>query len=170
MFHKILVAVDEFSLEDTIFRSALNLAKTMGSRLLLVHVLCPADKDYPGGVIYPTVNAYYPTLQHEVIQCWQEKLAQYEQHQQDALRSLAFEAEAIGVTSEIAFNMGDPGRMICAMARNWEADLIVVGRRGRSGMSELLLGSVSNYVMHHAPCSVLTVQGTQSDAKAAPNH
>ncbi|MEO0350033.1 MAG: universal stress protein, partial [Cyanobacteria bacterium P01_A01_bin.15] len=41
----------------------------------------------------------------------------------------------------------------------WNADLIMMGRRGRSGFSELLLGSVSNYVMHHAPCSVLTVQG-----------
>ncbi len=39
------------------------------------------------------------------------------------------------------------------------ADLIVVGRRGRSGLSELILGSASNYVLHHAPCSVLTLQG-----------
>lgn len=48
--------------------------------------------------------------------------------------------------------------MICELARNWNADLIILGRRGRTGLSELLLGSVSNYVLHHAPCSVLTVQ------------
>jgi len=37
--------------------------------------------------------------------------------------------------------------------------LVVVGRRGHSGLSELFLGSVSNYVLHRAPCSVLTIQG-----------
>lgn len=34
-----------------------------------------------------------------------------------------------------------------------------MGRRGHKGLSEILLGSVSNYVVHHAPCSVLVLQG-----------
>ncbi|RMG10302.1 MAG: universal stress protein, partial [Cyanobacteria bacterium J055] len=37
--------------------------------------------------------------------------------------------------------------------------LIIVGRRGRQGIEEAVLGSVSNYVVHHAPCSVLAIQG-----------
>ncbi|NEO65320.1 MAG: universal stress protein, partial [Moorea sp. SIO4G2] len=37
--------------------------------------------------------------------------------------------------------------------------LIVLGRRGLGGLKEMVLGSVSNYVVHHAPCSVLVVQG-----------
>lgn len=49
--------------------------------------------------------------------------------------------------------------MICDVARSWKADLIVLGRRGYSGVKELFLGSVSNYVLHHTPCSILTVQG-----------
>ncbi|MFM7578374.1 MAG: universal stress protein, partial [Microcystaceae cyanobacterium] len=36
-------------------------------------------------------------------------------------------------------------------------DVIVVGHRGRWGLSEILLGSVSNYVFHHAHCPVLVV-------------
>jgi len=37
--------------------------------------------------------------------------------------------------------------------------VIMIGRHGRTGLAEFFLGSVSNYVMHHAPCSVLTIQG-----------
>jgi nucleotide-binding universal stress UspA family protein len=39
-----------------------------------------------------------------------------------------------------------------------EADLIIVGRKDRSGLEELLLGSVSSDVVHHAPCAVLVTQ------------
>ena len=37
----------------------------------------------------------------------------------------------------------------------------MVGSHGRTGIRELLLGSVSNYVLHHALCSVLVVQGSR---------
>jgi len=47
--------------------------------------------------------------------------------------------------------------MICELAIDWNADLIMMGRRGRSGIAEFFLGSVSNYVLHHAPCSVQIV-------------
>jgi nucleotide-binding universal stress UspA family protein len=44
------------------------------------------------------------------------------------------------------------------MAKSWQADLIVLGRRGLKGISEIFLGSVSNYIVHQALCSVLIVQ------------
>ena len=46
--------------------------------------------------------------------------------------------------------------MICELAEQLEADLIVVGNRGMKG-GRRLLGSVPNSVSHHAPCSVLIV-------------
>ena len=49
---------------------------------------------------------------------------------------------------------GDPKDVVCQVADEIDADLIIMGRRGRSGLAELFLGSVSNYVLHHAPCSV----------------
>jgi len=55
--------------------------------------------------------------------------------------------------------VGEPGREICALAQEWSADLILLGRRGMQGLGELLLGSVSNFVMHRANCAVLVVQG-----------
>lgn len=158
MFHKILVAIDEFNSGECVFKQALDLAKATNSNLLVMHVLNPLDQDHPGVAIYPVIDSYYPTLYNEVLKRWQEQLVEYEQHRLAMLRSLVSEAEAAGITTELTQNMGDPGRTICTVAQTWNADLIVIGRRGRSGIGEVLLGSVSNYVMHHAPCSVLTVQ------------
>ncbi|GAB1541197.1 hypothetical protein NUACC21_38670 [Scytonema sp. NUACC21] len=76
----------------------------------------------------------------------------------EMLRSLVEEATVAGVSSEFTQKPGSPGSTICEFASDGRFDLIVIGRRGRSGLSELLLGSVSNYVLHHASCSVLTVQ------------
>lgn len=168
MFHKILVAIDEFDSGEFVVKQALDLAKATGSSLLLMHVLNPLDKDHPDVAIYPTFDGYYPTLYNEVLKRWEEKLLEYEQHRLEMLRSLVSEAEALGITAELTQNIGDPGRTICAIAKTWNADLILIGRRGRAGVSELFLGSVSNYVMHHAPCSVLTVQRkTQTELESA---
>lgn len=88
------------------------------------------------------------------------------------LRYLCNQATQLGVKAEFSQNIGEPSRMICVsaasperenVAQNWQADVIIVGRRGRRGISELLMGSVSNYVLHHAHCSVFIVQGIASD-------
>lgn len=52
---------------------------------------------------------------------------------------------------------GPPDQQIIERAKEWKADLIVVGSHGR-GFWGRLLGSISNGVVHHAPCSVLVVR------------
>ena len=54
--------------------------------------------------------------------------------------------------------MGAPSRMIIESATNWGADLIVVGSHGRGFWGRVMLGSVSDAILHHAPCSVLVVR------------
>lgn len=54
--------------------------------------------------------------------------------------------------------IGDPARGILSVAAQCEADLIVVGSHGRTGIGRLLLGSVSDEVLRQAPCSVLVVK------------
>ena len=54
--------------------------------------------------------------------------------------------------------IGHPAREICAYANEQGHDMVVMGTRGRSEVKELVLGSVSQAVLHHAPCPVLVVR------------
>jgi nucleotide-binding universal stress UspA family protein len=63
-----------------------------------------------------------------------------------------------GVASvETYARVGDPAEVICELADQVRADLIVVGNRGMQG-GRRFLGSVPNNISHHAPCSVLIAQ------------
>jgi nucleotide-binding universal stress UspA family protein len=63
-----------------------------------------------------------------------------------------------GVASEIAVREGDPRSEIVDEAKEWGADLIVVGSHGRTGVKRWLLGSVAGAVVSHAPCSVEVIR------------
>lgn len=60
------------------------------------------------------------------------------------------------VQSEVL--VGRPDEEIVTLAKAIDCDLIICGRRGLSGIRELLLGSISNRLVHTAPCPVLVVQ------------
>ena len=60
--------------------------------------------------------------------------------------------------------LGDPFAIICRVAEEIPADLIVMGSHGRTGLSHLLLGSVAERVVRHAPCPVLVAR-----IQAVPN-
>ena len=53
---------------------------------------------------------------------------------------------------------GSPAKAIVEKAENWSADLIVVGSHGYGFWKRAWLGSVSNTIAHHAPCSVIIVR------------
>ena len=53
---------------------------------------------------------------------------------------------------------GSAGRVIVEEAQNWGADVVIVGSHGYGFWSRAFLGSVSNSVVNHAPCSVLIVR------------
>lgn len=50
---------------------------------------------------------------------------------------------------------GKPGELICHKAKEEVADLIIMGTRGQGKIRRTILGSVSDYVLHHAHCPVL---------------
>lgn len=53
---------------------------------------------------------------------------------------------------------GEPGSVICAVAAEEDADVVVVGSHGSGFLKRMLLGSVSHHVLHHAGCPVLVVR------------
>ncbi|NWF59077.1 MAG: universal stress protein [Fischerella sp.] len=89
---------------------------------------------------------------------YMSRLEEFEQKRLEFLRSLKTKAMGAGVPIKLTQSLGDPCQVICHIADTWGAELIVTGRRGRTGLSEMILGSVSNCVLHHAPCSVLVIQ------------
>ena len=64
-----------------------------------------------------------------------------------------------GLDPQLVHREGEPAEVILEEARAVEAQLIVMGARGRSAIARLLLGSVADRVIHHAPCSVLVARG-----------
>ena len=159
MINKILVAVDRSERNKFVFDAAVSLAKTTSANLMLLHVLSEDESGYP---VLPTY-AYYPMLDERNYDVYQKKLAEYKQWGIDFLQNLTEKAAEKGVDTEYTQLTGNPGRTICELASNWEADLILVGSRGLKGIKEMFLGSVSNYVTHHAPCSVLIVRTAIDD-------
>ena len=154
MIDKILVAVDRSSNNSLVFTSAMSLAKATGASLMLLHVLSETEADYP---VLPTY-AYYPMLQDDDYDIYQDKLTEYKQFGLDFLDNLTKKATSEGISTEYTQLIGNPGKTICELADTWSADLILVGSRGLKGLKEMFLGTVSNYVTHHAPCSVLIVR------------
>jgi nucleotide-binding universal stress UspA family protein len=156
MFNKILVALDQSENAQQIYEHALSLAKLNNASLMLLHVL---SHDEEGGPYPPPFSywSYSPQLSAQTWEFYQKQWEAFKNQGLKVLQSYASEANTAGVNTEFRQILGSPSNVICEVARHWGADLIIVGRRGRSGLTEFFLGSVSNYVLHHASCSVLTV-------------
>jgi nucleotide-binding universal stress UspA family protein len=161
MINKILIAVDRSQNNQFVFNTAVSLAKTTGADLMLLHILSVKEEDHP---LTPT-HTYYPIVEEFNYETYQKEYARYEQRGIAFLQNLTQEATAAGVKTEFTQLAGNPGRIICQLASNWSADLILVGSRGLKGLKEMFLGSVSNYVTHHAPCSVLIVRNVTDESK-----
>jgi len=158
MFKKILVAMDLSAFGTEVFATALNLATLHQAHLLLLHVLSPEEDNSPLP-IPSNLRDIYPAQGNDfTLSQWRQEWQDFEQEGINTLQAEQQSAEKAGVTADYEQIYGNPAKTICRVAKNNDIDLIVIGRRGRSGISELMMGSVSNYVLHHAPCSVLIVQ------------
>jgi nucleotide-binding universal stress UspA family protein len=142
----VLLATDGSSASEPASEQAIDLALQVGARLLVVSVLGSASR--PPGASAETGGVA------------------------DSRDSLTVKAQAIvqrakAAGSDATFLVweGEPREAIVAAAYAEKADLIVVGSHGRSGVSRFFIGSVSDYVVRHAPCPVIVVRGDLETAR-----
>ena len=156
MFNKILVTVDESAASQRAFDSALEIALALNAELLLVHALDIFSSASPER---PTIsfNSYSMALEKSVHDTYQNEWNQFVNRYDALLKQKKEQAEATGVAASYEQPYGRPGPAICEVARTHKVDLIVIGSRNHTYLRELVLGSVSNYIVHHAPCSVTVV-------------
>lgn len=163
MLRKILVAIDESAASQWAFDTALSMAKPLEAQLLLVHIV---DGFSPNSPKHPCVSAesfsmdVESSAQKEYEQQWQALMDRND----TLLKQRQAEAKTAGVAATYLQTQGIPGQKICEIARTNNIDLIIVGNRDRTNKAELVRGSVSNYLVHHAPCSV-TVVHPKADAE-----
>jgi nucleotide-binding universal stress UspA family protein len=142
----ILLATDGSPASAGASEEAIDLAVQVEARLLVVSVL--------GGSSRPSeaaADAGSPADSRDSLTTKAQGLVQ--------------RAKAAGANAAFLVWEGEPGEAIVAAAESENADLIVVGSHGRSGVSRFLIGSVSDYVVRHAHCPVMVVRGGVEPAR-----
>ena len=152
-YQQILVAIDRSPQGEAVFQQALELAKQSNAKLTVFYCLPKSS-----GSASSYSNIYGQELSN-FSDSIQEDRQQEREEVEQWLTNYCQHATEEGVTSEWHCQADNADRAICEFAKSNNIDLIVLGRRGRKRLEEMFLGSVSNYVVHHASCSVLVVQG-----------
>lgn len=145
MYQRILVAVDGSATSLRGLDEAMRVAKATGGRLRLVHVLNTLMLE---SEIAST--AYYQALAESIRDSGVKIL----EHAAGVVRAagLPFEEKLVEKVG------AHPADEIIAQAKDWPADLIVLGTHGRRGMTRLVLGSDAERVLRRSPVPVLMVR------------
>jgi len=140
----IMLATDGSPSAEAATREAIDLAKQLGAPLLAVSVEHNSVPAY-GYYGYGEIVAEMRKVEHERV----EKVL-------EAVHDQATEA---GVDCETLPCEGLPARSICDLAAERNVRLVIIGAHGWGRIGRLIHGSVSTYVLHHAPTPVLVVHG-----------
>lgn len=140
-YKRIMVAVDGSKEAELAFRKAVNVARRNRAELLLIHVIDTRA--------FQTVTSFDTVLAEQAIDMAKESLAKY-----------AETATSNGVPAvETTIEYGSPKVIIAKqLPAEKQVDLIMLGATGLNAVERLFIGSVSEYVIRHAPCDVLIVR------------
>lgn len=146
---KILLAVDDSKFSQAALRMLLAQNNPRKTDVRVLHVVEPLDAPY-----YPELSSPYPTNVDEINKGRMRAGRELVERFIKTLRTAGFKADS-------AVKSGHVRTLAVDVAKKWHADLIVVGSHGRKGLKKLLLGSVSDHIARHAPCSVQIVRTTR---------
>ncbi|WP_298667698.1 universal stress protein [uncultured Methanofollis sp.] len=141
MFQKIVVAVDGSEISQKAFEVALSEAKMWNAALHLIYVV--ETSRFSSLPMDNTMEVIYSLLEKEGRDIFEKSTAR---------------AAAEGISLVTHLKDGHAGTEVLALADELQADLIVIGSRGKSGIDRLLLGSVSAHVVQDSRCTTMVVR------------
>lgn len=136
---KILCPVDFSPASERALKNAIHLSRAFGAELFVLNVV----KHLAGFALYGLTEREREHALGQQEETFQEFLKDFDLHSVNWSKSI---------------REGKPHREIIACAKEWPADLLVMGSVGRTGLSKILLGSVAARVLKEMPCSVVTVK------------
>jgi nucleotide-binding universal stress UspA family protein len=142
VFRRIVAPTDFSDCAEEAWSLAQRAAQMLGIEMVLVHVF-----------VEPPVYGDPPAA----AAAW-KVLAEAEKWVADELEKWADDARKRHITVRTVVRRGSPAAEIVELAAEEHADLVIMGTRGRGGVSRVLLGSVADRVIRTAPCPVLTVR------------
>jgi nucleotide-binding universal stress UspA family protein len=156
MYKRILVPTDGSETANKALVAALQIARDSGGRARIIHVI--------EEMAYLTGYEQYGGYSGELISAMRET-------GNKVLNDAMAIAQAAGVEADnlLFDNFGERlGEVVANTAKQWEADLIVVGTHGRRGIGRMLLGSGAEQILRLAPVPVLVIRSSEdSSSKAA---
>jgi nucleotide-binding universal stress UspA family protein len=151
---KMLIATDGSPSAREAIDVGVELAAEQGAEITFVHVLPPDDYVVSGRMAPAVAKPHHVAMDESEL----------------ALREAADAAEQAGVAYALERVSGDTVDEIVAIADSADADLIVVGSRGRGPLTSTLLGSVSQGVLGESRRPVLIVRAAATNREPAPTH
>lgn len=150
---KILLATDGTNCSDEAVNMISNFSFDKVDSLKIISVIdmaLPISIDIYGGFLPPNVELEKAVKENaeKILSDTSEKIKQF------------LRINPNQISTEVLF--GSPESRIIETAEEMKADMIVVGSHGYNSWERLLLGSVSDSVVHHAPCSVLVVRKSKN--------
>lgn len=145
---KILLAIDDSEFSEAATQAVLRNVRPEDTEVYVLHVMEPGS---PRAAI-PDETGYYAAIDAAFQEAANQSKALVAKTA-ELLRSKGFK-----VTSPATAEWGEPKSKIIDVATEWAADRIVLGSHGRTGLDRFLMGSVSEAVVRHAPCSVEVIR------------
>ena len=149
MYNKILVPIDGSTPAALGLAEAIKLATNQGATLRLIHV----------------VNEYIFTSSYDTGLAVASAIDSLRESGTSILKDGEASVRGAGVAVDSILTEalgGQAGHLIVQQAKDWRADLIVMGTHGRRGIRRLVMGSDAEFVIRHTPVPVLLVRGHEA--------